>query len=70
MEKEALEGCRPYEHDFVFDENWRDEMEFGDNSLIIPETCRKCGKEGYENWVLDGVIERDFSEGVRYIYEA
>ncbi len=67
---ELLGPCGSRDHDFVYDENWRDEIELGDNSLIIPETCRICGAKAYENWVLDGAIKRPIENDVEYIYEA
>jgi len=49
------------EHEFVFEENWKDKIEV-DTCLRIPVVCSKCGFKAHETWTENINTNRDNGE--------
>jgi len=49
------------EHEWEFEKNWKDNIEF-DTCLRIPIVCSKCGKKAHETWTDWLITERDTGE--------
>ena len=62
MIKMAENICEKEGHNWVYDDNWKDNIKFEGDVLKIPEHCDRCGEKAYETWVYSSVIDRETGE--------